>query len=186
MKRSPLKKKSTIAGLPAVEYWNKVKRKSFEKNKGKVKKWKRPAPVGERLKVDRAIYSVLSKDYLRDHPICECGRPECEKKEATEIHHKRGRGRFLNVVEYFLAVSRKCHNWIGDHSKEAMALGLVLRRNEKFINPKSIEMNKDPKEGVAEEQPQSENVQDTTASAPTASEGAESPEDNGAGASDQP
>lgn len=84
-------------------------------------------------KAEDRIFAVLKKGFLIDHPICECGRIDertgkvCQRK-ATDVHHKKGRGILLNEVEWFLAVARPCHNWIGDHPKEAMKLGLSLSR----------------------------------------------------------
>lgn len=73
------------------------------------------------------IYNILRKDYLKDHPICECGRNGCKRK-SQDIHHKKGRGVYLNVVEYWLAVARVCHTWITENPKEAMVLGLTGSR----------------------------------------------------------
>ncbi len=73
------------------------------------------------------IYSVLRKDFLLDHPVCEAGCPGC-KGVATEVHHKRGRGVWQNVVEYFLAVCHHCHSWIETHPAEAKAKGFSLPR----------------------------------------------------------
>lgn len=76
------------------------------------------------------IYSVLEKDFLLDNPVCQCGRNGCERP-SSEVHHKKGRGRWLNVVEFFLAVAGICHRWIEDHPKEAKALGLSVSRLNK-------------------------------------------------------
>lgn len=73
------------------------------------------------------IYNVLRKDYLKDHPICECGRNGCKRK-SVDIHHKKGRGIYLNEIKYWLAVARECHTWITEHPKEAMELGLIISR----------------------------------------------------------
>ena len=47
---------------------------------------------------------------------------------CTEVHHKAGRkGKLLNYVPYWLAVSRKGHNWIHDNPKEAYQLEFLIR-----------------------------------------------------------
>lgn len=86
--------------------------------------------ISKKLAADLKIYAVLSKDYLRDHPKCECGRPGCHRTSA-EVHHKKGRGEFLNVVQFFCAVAKVCHRWIHDNDKEAREMGLLLSRHSK-------------------------------------------------------
>jgi hypothetical protein len=46
------------------------------------------------------------------------------------LHHQKGRGIHLNEVAYWLAVCRPCHNWITEHSKEAIEMGLSEKRND--------------------------------------------------------
>lgn len=88
----------------------------------------KPIPkTSKKMLANLKIYSVLRKDYLKDHPICECGRNGCKRK-SQDIHHKKGRGIYLNVIEYWLAVARVCHTWINEHPKEAMFLGLTVSR----------------------------------------------------------
>lgn len=56
--------------------------------------------------------------------VCEiCG------KKATEVHHKKGRGVLLNAIEYWMAICRKCHIGITEHSKEAIEKGYSIKRN---------------------------------------------------------
>lgn len=93
----------------------------------KNKEYKIP-PKSKKLGQAERIYHVLRKDYLKDHPVCECGRNNCKRK-ATDIHHKKGRGEYLNDVRYLLAVSRVCHQWIETHPKEAKELGLSISRH---------------------------------------------------------
>lgn len=91
------------------------------------KKKYRIKPVADSSKAELAIYKILEKDFLKDNPICQCNRNGCRRR-STEVHHKKGRGIYLNVVEFFLAVNRICHRWIEDHPKEAKELGLSLSR----------------------------------------------------------
>lgn len=76
------------------------------------------------------VYSVLAKDYLLDHPFCECGREGCKRK-SDEVHHTKGRGTYLNVVELFKALSKVCHRWAHDNHAEASGLGLFILKNGK-------------------------------------------------------
>lgn len=118
------------------KYWNNLRSKSLQKKplkrtgiKKKVYKIKK---VSKKLSSEEKIYRVLRKDFLIDNPICQCGRKDKDgvicSRPAVEVHHKKGRGKYLNVVKFFLAVARVCHNWIEAHPKEAKALGLSLNR----------------------------------------------------------
>jgi len=63
-------------------------------------------PVSDKMTKELAKYRRLRSKYLEATPTCEvrgCNRA------ATEIHHRRSRGIYLCVVEYFLAVCRPCH-----------------------------------------------------------------------------
>jgi hypothetical protein len=84
--------------------------------------------ASEKRKIGLAQYKILRDVYMKDHPICEAGLDGCRKK-ATDIHHQKGRGANLNEVAHWIAVCRPCHNWITEHSAEAIELGLSERRN---------------------------------------------------------
>lgn len=75
----------------------------------------------KRVKLD-AEYSQLRKIYLTKHPMCEAALPKCTQ-QATDIHHKKGRGKYLLVVNTWMAVCRTCHDWIELHPVEATDLG---------------------------------------------------------------
>lgn len=79
------------------------------------------------------LYSELRQIYLADHPWCEVhltgffakdGKPEYVG--ASDIHHKASRGIHLNDVRYFMAVSRKAHDYIHANGKEARSRGWIL------------------------------------------------------------
>jgi hypothetical protein len=57
----------------------------------------------------------VRKDYLDEHPVCEA----CLQKPAEEIHHKEGRGSKTADPTTFMAVCRRCHNWIHAHPSRA-------------------------------------------------------------------
>jgi len=68
-------------------------------------------------------YYVRRMFYLMEHPMCEiCGAP------AIEIHHKRGRGKWLNVTETWMAVDRACHTMIHDNPKIARENGWLISK----------------------------------------------------------
>lgn len=109
-----------------------------------------PRRTAPRRQVEIDLYhSSTRPEFLKEHPSCEiCSKitafisaggqhkwaPVCGIK-AVEIHHKRGKTNgLLNDRRYFMAsCSSKGrpngHNWIRDHQAAAMAIGIILPRN---------------------------------------------------------
>jgi hypothetical protein len=77
----------------------------FKKRGGKLN------PVSERLKQRSIEYSRVRKEYLEEKDWkCEiCNR------EATDIHHKKGRGKNTCNKQTFMATCRLCHQYIHDN-----------------------------------------------------------------------
>lgn len=81
----------------------------------------------------RAAYQTylgLRRYFLTRNPYCEfpsdTGAPTC-MKEATEIHHKKGRaGELLCDIRWFMAVCDSHHKFIEDHKKWARERKLIL------------------------------------------------------------
>lgn len=94
-----------------------------------VKRWKRINPVSKRQQQRFREYRKVRKEFLREHPVCECCRvinlnPILHR--ATEIHHVRGRiGSLLCDTRFFKATCFQAHHWIGHHPQEARKLGLL-------------------------------------------------------------
>lgn len=81
--------------------------------------------TSDRRKKEYALYLFEKAKYLKDRPMCEC----CGKLPSVDIHHKAGReGKLLYAVKYFMAVSRKCHDWIESHRSQAEEKGWIIRR----------------------------------------------------------
>jgi len=72
-------------------------------------------------------YSKLRKTYLDEHPMCEANICNCTLK-STDIHHKKGRGKYHLDISTWLSVCRNCHIWITNNKKEAVELGLSISR----------------------------------------------------------
>lgn len=70
-----------------------------------------------------AAYSILRKNFLSTHPMCEVRLPGCSL-EAHDIHHKHGRvgGLYLDDTE-FIASCRHCHTEIHNNPGLAKDLG---------------------------------------------------------------
>jgi len=94
-----------------------------------VKKYVIPK-VGEKQAKINALYSVLRKQYLKDHPNCQVKLRVCSGK-ATEIHHTHfgsdKRTHFLDSST-FKSICRHCHRFIHDEmsSKEQRERGLKI------------------------------------------------------------
>ena len=78
----------------------KYKSKTIKQGSGKIKQ------VSDKLSKQHKEYSKLRKAFLSDPKNKYC---PVTKLEATEIHHKKGRGAYLNDVSTWLAVSRQGH-----------------------------------------------------------------------------
>ena len=74
-----------------------------------------------------AKYKKLRLGYLNDYPMCNAALPGCTNK-STDIHHKKGRGKYHNDITTWLSVCRTCHNWIELNPIEAEELGFSLKR----------------------------------------------------------
>lgn len=61
--------------------------------------------VSKKVAKELKVYTEVRKQFLTENPFCAiCGAP------ATDVHHRRGRGQYLNDPEWFLAVCRRCHD----------------------------------------------------------------------------
>jgi hypothetical protein len=78
------------------------------------------------LALDSA-YSVLRVKFMSDKPMCEAALPGCNIS-STDVHHKKGRGKYHLVVSTWLSVCRNCHMYIEEHPDEAIELGFSDER----------------------------------------------------------
>jgi hypothetical protein len=61
-------------------------------------------------------------------------------EKSRDVHHSRGRvGTLLIDTRFWKAVSRKAHDWIGEHPEEARALGLLCQPGEWNTPPNDAE-----------------------------------------------
>lgn len=81
-------------------------------------------PVSKKRKVESMVYNGLRVAFLEKHSVCEV----CCFGTATEIHHKKGRGKLLNVTKHWIATCAPCHRRITDNPKWAMENNLIERR----------------------------------------------------------
>ena len=92
-----------------------------------------PHPIAKRSskrQKEEMLYSILSKQYLKDHPTCEAKIPGvCSGSPSNQVHHKKGRiGELLLDTRYFLATEDNCHKYIEEHPDFAKEQGFSLSR----------------------------------------------------------
>lgn len=83
--------------------------------------------VSEELKEDLNLYSIMRKRFLAVFPKCKASLNRCQF-HASQVHHKKGRGKYLLVLETWLPVCPSCHHWIELHPKRAKELRFSLDR----------------------------------------------------------
>lgn len=62
----------------------------------------------------QAVYTVLRKSFLLDHPICQI----CDSNRAAEIHHTHAgadRDKFMNDTTTWMALCSFCHREIHEN-----------------------------------------------------------------------
>jgi hypothetical protein len=92
-----------------------------------IEKPKSIAPISKKMKETVDQYSKLRTAYLVVNPSCKARLQGCTG-QATDVHHKAGRGENHLKIATWLAVCRTCHTWIELHPKEAKELGLSETR----------------------------------------------------------
>lgn len=99
--------------------WNSIK---YKQDPPKPKVQKPIKPRSKKMQKLDQIYTKLREIFMRDHPQCQACLPGC-MGGATDVHHKKGRGKWYLVVSTWMAVCRKCHEWIELHPVEATEMG---------------------------------------------------------------
>ena len=75
--------------------------------------------------IDKA-YSLMRKEYLTKHPMCEIKLPGICTGQACDIHHKSYRGINTLAQATWAAACRECHEWCHANPKEARELGFLM------------------------------------------------------------
>ena len=79
--------------------------------------------VSDRRSEQLKIYSVLSKEFKKNNPICSC----CGVRNTNDIHHVKGRiGVLLNDFTYWMATCRVCHTHIHENPRESRMKGWLI------------------------------------------------------------
>ena len=72
-------------------------------------------------------YSKLRKKWLPDHEMCQAKVNRCTLK-STDIHHMKGRGKYLLDTNTWLSVCRNCHTWIELNPEDSKELGISISK----------------------------------------------------------
>ena len=104
------------------ECWYKI-----QPPKGLSKPVAKPNPISKKMQANQREYTDLRKLFMITHPTCQAKLVECTGT-ATDVHHKAGRGENYLKISTWLAVCRKCHQWIEENPVEAKELGLSENR----------------------------------------------------------
>lgn len=82
-----------------------------------------------RSNLRRSKYDALSREFKDENPICQV-RVSCFGMPTSDVHHLKGRGIYLLVVETWRACCTKCHRFIHRNPAKAYELGLLWKRNQ--------------------------------------------------------
>lgn len=83
--------------------------------------------ISDKLKKALVVYNLKRKIYLMEHPVCEANLVGCSK-QATTIHHMKGRGVLLNAVEFWMGACMNCHRIIEQEPEMAKQCGFSVSR----------------------------------------------------------
>ena len=83
--------------------------------------------VSKKLEQQQKEYSKLRKTWLTNHPMCQAKIYNCTLK-STDVHHKKGRGKYLLDTNTWLSVCRSCHTWIELNPKDSKDLGFSISK----------------------------------------------------------
>lgn len=76
----------------------------------------------------KLLYTPVRNKFLRENPKCLAKLEGCTK-EATDVHHKKGReGDLLIDTKFFLPSCRSCHNQIEDGGEWVYEQGFKIKR----------------------------------------------------------
>ncbi len=88
---------------------------------------KRINPKSKKMQILDLAYSKLRRKFMEEKPMCEAAL-HCCNGGSTDVHHKKGRGKYLLMISTWLSVCRQCHNYIEEHPEEAIELGYSEKR----------------------------------------------------------
>lgn len=109
---------------------NKYCKSCWMRRKEKPLKRKKVTPLkfkSKKMSVLDTAYTKFRKQFLFNKPNCEAHLDGCSL-QSTDVHHKKGRGKYYLVMDTWLSVCRNCHIWIEENPIEAEELGFSDKR----------------------------------------------------------
>jgi len=86
----------------------------------------------DKLKAEGIKYRKLAKKFRESNPVCAVRSENCTGK-TTEVHHKRGRGKYLLDIKTWLPVCHNCHKKIELNPDWAKENGFSESRLSKYM-----------------------------------------------------
>ncbi len=83
--------------------------------------------ISPKLRKKTIEYSKLRIPFIQSNPLCRANLVNCTKI-VTDVHHMKGRGKYLLDTTTWLPVCRNCHHRIELFPKEAKELNLSQSR----------------------------------------------------------
>lgn len=81
--------------------------------------------VSKKRQAEQKEYSKRRLNFLAMLPSCEV----CAKSKSTDIHHKKGRGKYYLDEDSWLAVCRPCHDRIHSNPIWARENNYIIDRS---------------------------------------------------------
>lgn len=92
--------------------------------------------VSDKRKELNHVYNDLAKQFKLDNPTCAVRINGCTGS-SEDVHHRKGRNKYLLDVSTWIAVCRNCHIYIENHPEESKEKGWSESRLG-FIEPHAI------------------------------------------------
>lgn len=100
-------------------YWKSKPKKPLKSVKKKIQ------PFSAKKLEELKVYRKLRDDYLKANPICA----KCGTKNNLTLHHVKDRlGSNLTDVSNFMTLCLPCHQWVTEHTNEAIKQGFAKSR----------------------------------------------------------
>lgn len=91
--------------------------------------YRKPIPPRSPKRIKEEVaYSALRIVFLQQNPFCKMRIIGICTHNATDVQHKKGRGKYYLDTRFWMPACRGCHSWATDHPKEAIELGFALPR----------------------------------------------------------
>lgn len=87
--------------------------------------------VSKKRQAEQKEYSKARLSFLATLPLCEvCTKVKMDQRnKSTDIHHKKGRGKFYLDQDSWLAVCRPCHDRIHSNPIWARENNYIIDRS---------------------------------------------------------